>query len=140
MVRDKGAKKATGIMGDNQGNMEVGQYPVDEDNHGYGPDSGKTGPELTQGGNRAFEGRDTQPTSRSRGGAIYKPSKGAKFVGQSINAQGNELALRKTEPGRKWVKIEGADRPAGTSTARFGSGVRPLEPINAEDHLPTSNG
>lgn len=61
--------------------------------------------------------------SRCRGGAIYKPDKAAKYVGQSINAQGNERALRKTEPGRKWITIEGADRPAGTSTARFGSGI-----------------
>ena len=140
MARDKGFKKSVGDAADDQGNTEVSPFPPDEHQHGWAPDSGKTGPELTSGGNRAFEGRDTQPGSRSRGGAIYKPAKAAKYVGQSINAQGNERALRKTEPGRRWITIEGADRPAGSSTARFGTGVRPLEPINAEDHLPSTGG
>jgi hypothetical protein len=140
MARDKGFKKSVGDTGDNQGDLEVAPYPVDETAHGYAPDSGETGPELKSGGRLAFEAHDTQATSRSRGGAIYKPSRAAKYVGHSINAQGNERALRKTEPGREWIGLEGADRPAGTSSARFGSGVRPLEPITGEHDMPSSTG
>jgi hypothetical protein len=136
MARDKGFKKSMGDSDENQGDMEVSPFPPSEDQHGWAPDSGETGPELTQGGNRAFEGRDTQAASRSKGGAIYKPSKGAKYVGHSINAQGNKRALRLTEKGRIFQEEEGADRPVGTSTARFASGVNPLESITSEGHLP----
>lgn len=137
MARDKGVKKSMGDSDENQGDMEVSPFPPNEHQHGWAPDSGETGPELTQGGNRAFEGRGTQRTSRSEG-AIYKPSKAAKYVGQSINAQGNTRAFRVKEAGRIFKEEEGADRPVGTSTARFASGVRPLESITSdpEKHLP----
>jgi hypothetical protein len=140
MARDKGFKKSLGNMQDDQGDREVAPFGQDEHSHGWAPDSDKTGPELTKGGNRAFEGRETQAASRSRGGAIYKPSKAAKYVGQSINAQGNERALRKREPGRIFHEEEGAERPVGTSTARFSSGVRPLESITGEETPATSSG
>jgi len=133
MVRDKGAKKSFGNMQDNQGNMDVAPFGPSEDSHGWAPDSGKTGPELEKGGNRSFENRDTQAASRSKGGAIYAPSKAAKYVGQSINAQGNEMALNKREKGRIFQKRQGANRPVGVSTARFYSGVNPLESITGEN-------
>jgi len=142
MARDKGFKKSFGETGDNQGEMEVAPFGPSDDEHGWAPDSGKTGPELTSGGNRSFEGRDTQAGSRSQGGAIYKPSKAAKYVGQSINAQGNTRAFRLKEKGRIFKKEEGADRPVGTSTARFASGVRPLESVTGDPelHMPPSTG
>ncbi len=133
MVRDKGAKKSFGNQQDNQGNMDVAPFGPSEDSHGWAPDSGSTGPELEKGGNRSFEGRPTQAASRSKGGAIYAPSKAAKYVGQSINAQGNERALGKREKGRRFHEEEGAERPVGTSTARFFSGVNPLDSVTGED-------
>lgn len=140
MARDKGVKKSFGDSDENQGEMEISPFPPNDHQHGWAPDSGKTGPELTQGGNRAFDGRDTQRSSRSEGGAIYKPAKAAKLVGHSINAQGNTRALRTKEAGRIFKQEEGADRPVGTSTARFGSGVRPLESITSdpEKHMPVT--
>lgn len=129
--RDKGFRKSFGDTTDNQGDLEVSPFPPEEGGHGYAPDSGKTGPALSSGGNRAFEAHPTQASSRSEGGAIYKPAKGAKYVGQSVNAQGNERALRTQEPGRVFKQEEGADRPVGVSTARFSSGVRPLESITS---------
>ncbi len=140
MARDKGVKKSFGDSDENQGEMEVSPFPPSDRQHGWAPDSGETGPELTQGGNRSFEGRGTQRSSRSEGGAIYKPSKAAKHVGESINAQGNTRAFRAKEAGRVFKREEGADRPVGTSTARFASGVRPLESITSdpEQHLPAT--
>jgi hypothetical protein len=121
--------------------LVLSPFPPSDRDHGWAPDSGKTGSELESGGNRAFEGRGTQPGSRSQG-AIYKPSKAAKHVGQSLNAQGNTRALRMKEAGRVFKHREGADRPVGTSTARFASGVRPLESITGdpEQHMPPSTG
>lgn len=135
MAGDKGARKSMGNMQDDQGDREVAPFGEDEHSHGWAPDSGQTGPELTRSGNRSFENRATQAASRSKGGAIYKPSRGAKYVGQSINAQGNERALGKVEPGRVFQEEEGAERPVGVSTARFFSGVRPLESITSEHTL-----
>lgn len=87
-----------------------------------------------QGGDRAFEGQGTQ--GASRGHAIVKPDPATRFVGQSVNQQGNTLALRKREPGRIWRKLQGADRPAAFSSARFVTGVNPEEPINDSPYWP----
>jgi len=67
--------------------------------------------------------------SQQRGRPVYAPTKGAQLVGESINSQGNELALGKREPGRLFEGEKGADRPAGRSTARMSSGVNPLESV-----------
>jgi hypothetical protein len=67
--------------------------------------------------------------SQQRGRPVYAPTKGAQLVGESINAQGNEVALGKQEPGRQFEREQGADRPAGRSTARMSSGVNPLESV-----------
>jgi len=68
-------------------------------------------------------------TSQQRGRPVYAPTKGSQLVGESINAQGNEVALGKREPGRQFEQEQGADRPAGRSTARMSSGVNPLDSV-----------
>jgi hypothetical protein len=68
-------------------------------------------------------------TRQQRGRPIYAPAKGAEHVGESINARGNELALRKREAGRVFDGKQGPDRPAGRSTARFVTGVNPLDSV-----------
>jgi hypothetical protein len=67
--------------------------------------------------------------SQQRGRPVYAPTKGAQHVGESINAQGNELALTKREKGRLFDGEQGAGRPAGRSTARMSSGVNPLDSV-----------
>ncbi|MCU1457031.1 MAG: hypothetical protein JWL73_1123 [Actinomycetia bacterium] len=75
--------------------------------------------------------------SPSRGGKpIYAPTKGAFLVGKSINAQGNELAFERREPGRVFETVKGADRPAGRSTARWVSGVNELDSVTGDVYLP----
>jgi len=46
-----------------------------------------------------------------------------------VNAQGNEIALRKQEPGRVSEGERGKGRPQGRATARLATGVNPLESI-----------
>jgi hypothetical protein len=70
-----------------------------------------------------------QQKSQQRGRPIYAPTKGSQLVGESLNAQGNEYALRTREKGREFVAVDGADRPAGSSTARMASGVHPLDSV-----------
>ena len=73
--------------------------------------------------------------SGRRGRPVYAPTKGAALVGQSVNAQGNEVALVKREKGRRFVARTGADRPSGQSTARMSSGVNPLESVTGDSYL-----
>ena len=51
-----------------------------------------------------------QRRSQQRGRPVYAPTKGAGLVGESINAQGNEIALDKHEKGRLF---EGKLGPGG---------------------------
>ena len=71
----------------------------------------------------------TEWRSSRRGRPVYAPTKGAALVGDSVNAQGNEIALRKEEPGRIREGKGEAGRPRARATARFVSGVNPLESI-----------
>jgi hypothetical protein len=71
----------------------------------------------------------TPGKSAQRGRPVYAPTKGASLVGQSVNAQGNERALRRREPGRVFTEVRGSQRPAGRSCARFATGVNPLESV-----------
>jgi hypothetical protein len=67
--------------------------------------------------------------SAQRGRPVYAPTRGSQLVGESVNAQGNERALEHREQGRVFKARTGADRPAGTSTARMSTGVNPQESI-----------
>jgi hypothetical protein len=60
---------------------------------------------------------------------VFAPTKGTRFVGQSLSARGNERALGRQEKGRVFKGVKGAGRPSGESTARFVNGVNPLESI-----------
>jgi hypothetical protein len=81
-----------------------------------------------QAGDRAYEARKTQPGSRG-GRPVYAPTKGTRYVGISMTPQGNERALKRREAGRVFKGTKGADRPEGTSKARFVNGVNPQESI-----------
>jgi hypothetical protein len=74
-------------------------------------------------------------TSQRRGRPVYAPTKGAGLVGESINAQGNEIALEKREKGRLFEGKAGPGRPAGRSTARMSSGVNPLDSVTGDTYL-----
>ena len=65
-----------------------------------------------------------------------EPEPATKYVGESVNRQGNKQALRKTERGRRFKGHDENGRPAGYSTARFSSGVNPQESITGELYLP----
>src|SRR5262249_34298542 len=67
--------------------------------------------------------------SQQRGRPVFAPTKGAYLVGESVNTQGNEVALNKMEKGRVFVEEQGSDRPAGRASARMASGVNPLESV-----------
>lgn len=58
------------------------------------------------------------------GGPLYRPSKAAGYVGESINSQGNQLAFRSGKGG-----ILGAMRRRGQKGARRSTGINPLESI-----------
>jgi hypothetical protein len=98
------------------------------------------GSEAAEGGTKAFEGRDTQPESRSDGGAIYRENKDAEKVGESINSQGNRERGMHDEAGREADAAEEREqgRVSAPSTGRLSSGVTPSDPIDDESpHLPT---
>jgi hypothetical protein len=65
-----------------------------------------------------------------------EPEAGAKYVGESVNRQGNKQALRRTERGRQFAGHDKNGRPFGRSTARFASGVDPQESITGDLYLP----
>lgn len=104
------------------------------DGDGDEPIGAFSGAAAREAANRAFEGRSTQSSARGR--AIVKPDPATRFVGQSINQQGNTLAFRRREPGRIWRRLQGADRPAGLSNARYSTGVLPEDPINDAPYWP----
>jgi hypothetical protein len=65
-----------------------------------------------------------------------EPEAATKYVGESVNRQGNKLALRRTERGRRFAGRDEQGRPFGRSTARFSSGVDPQESITGDLYLP----
>ena len=65
-----------------------------------------------------------------------EPDAGAKYVGESVNRQGNQQALRRTERGRTFEGRDEQGRPVGRSTARFATGVNPQESITGDLYLP----
>ena len=65
-----------------------------------------------------------------------EPEPGAKYVGVSVNRQGNKQALRRQERGRRYEGEDENGRPWGRSTARFASGVNPQESITGDLYLP----
>jgi len=73
--------------------------------------------------------------SQQRGRPVYAPTKGSGLVGESINAQGNAIALDKREKGRTFDEESGAQRPSGRSTARMSSGVNPLDSVTGDTYL-----
>lgn len=69
---------------------------------------------------------------------IARPDKGAKYVGQSINAKGNERAFAHKEAGRVPEGRESAGRPVGSATARYATGIDPQESVTGSPYLPRS--
>lgn len=133
MARDQGDTGGTSFGGNGEAQEPIGAFGG-ESAHGTGPDVGRASPTARQAGDRAFEGRPTQSSSRGR--PVVKPDPATQFVGQSINQQGNMLAFKRKEPGRIWRRVQGADRPAGLSTARYSTGVLPEDPINDAPYWP----
>ena len=68
--------------------------------------------------------------------ARTEPDPAARYVGQSVNRQGNKQALRRRERGRQFAGKDDNGRPWGRSTARFASGVNPQESITGDLYLP----
>jgi hypothetical protein len=68
--------------------------------------------------------------------ARAEPEPAARYVGESVNRQGNKQALRRMERGRLFVGRDDTGRPRGRSTARFSSGVNPQESITGDLYLP----
>jgi hypothetical protein len=132
MANDRGSE-ASGAGGNGEAQGATVGF-LSPQGHGSAPDVGQAGAEARQGGDRAFEGRPTQPSSR--GDYVVKPDPATKWVGQSINQQGNTLALRKREPGRIWRRLRDSGRPIAYSSARFSTGVNPEDPINDTPYWP----
>ena len=65
-----------------------------------------------------------------------EPDPATKYVGVSVNRQGNKQALRKVERGRRFKGQDENGRPVGYSTARYASGVNPQESITGDLYLP----
>jgi hypothetical protein len=145
---DQGARKATGITDDDQGDTDVGRHEGEQ--HGYSPDVGQASEEVKQSGDRAFEGRDTQDASKSEGGPVYAPEKGAEHVGESVQKTGEEHGDDRKEAGRERVKEDtgdegdegGAARPRGKADPRMSTSVAPedAESITSEDQPPGDMG
>lgn len=134
---DKGFEQSTGKQSADRGEKETARFEG-EDQHGFSPDVGK-GKVAKEGGDKAFEANETQDASKSEGGAIYAPEKGAEHVGESISSRGEEQGLKKDEPGL--VEEDEVDqetgRPRAKTTPRFSTGVNPVDTLDeGEEHLP----
>jgi len=138
--KDKGFEQSIGKQSADRGEKETARFEG-EDQHGFSPDVGK-GKVAKEGGDKAFEANETQDASKSEGGAIYAPEKGAEHVGESISSRGEEQGLKKDEPGL--VEDEGEDgagRPRAKTTPRFSTGVNPVDTVDeGEEHLPPGGG
>lgn len=101
---------------------------VDEKSHGWAPDAPGTGDardRAVEANRKAFEGRETQESSR--GAAREDPDFAPEGVGESISRRGEDVVDDEgLEPGRRAGGTQGrTDRPVGTSTARDQSSVDP---------------
>ncbi len=109
-------------------------FGVDEDNHGWAPDSGGASESVRQGHQKAWEANDTQPEARGDGDASPDPDDPrlpSENVGQSINRRGEDVAGQDgKEAGRQDTGPAGASqRPTGTSTVHDQTSVDPQDPI-----------
>jgi hypothetical protein len=123
------------------GKQEDATHHPGDDEHGWAPDekgSGATGSEsmAEQAGNRAFEARDTQDSSRGTGpnpGQSGGPGQAPEGVGESISRRGEDVGDHEDEGGREAEGGKGPTRrPVGTSNAGDSTGVDPQEPIHEE--------
>ncbi|HEU4488256.1 MAG TPA: hypothetical protein VFS38_03090 [Actinomycetota bacterium] len=97
--------------------------------------------QARESGDKAFEANETQDASKSEGGAIYAPEKGAEHVGESITPRAEEQALKRNEPGLEETDEEDeAGRPRAKTTPRFSTGVNPVDTVDeGEAHLPSGD-
>lgn len=122
-----------------------------DDEHGWAPDekgTGATGSDemAQQAGDRAFDGIDTQQSSKSTNPNAGEPGTAAEGqapegVGESISRRGEDVSKQQGEE-REPDGGEGAEgtggvakRPVGTSDADESTGLDPQEPI--DDESPT---
>jgi hypothetical protein len=128
--RDKGSAKGPNQV-DTDGEHGFG---VDEDNHGWAPDSGPTSEPVREADRKAWEAHDTQDASRGHRDPTPDPDDPrlpSEHAGQSTTTGGEEISRRDgKEAGRQDTGTQGeSQRPTGTSTARDMTGVNPQEPI-----------
>jgi hypothetical protein len=133
MAAERGSDRSFGVGGNGDAQGAAGGF-LSSGEHGTAPDVGRASPTAQQAGERASEGRPPPPSRR--GTFVVKPDRATRWVGQSINQQGNMLALKKNEPGRIWRRTRDSGRPVGYSSARFSTGVNPEDPINDSPYWP----
>ncbi len=126
-----------------------------DDEHGWAPDekgTGATGSDqmAQQAGDRAFDGIDTQQSSKSTNPNAGEPGTAAEGqapegVGESISRRGEDVSKQqgeerepegtKTPEGDSGAAHGAAKRPVGSSDADESTGMDPQEPI--DDESPT---
>ena len=109
-------------------------FGVDEDNHGWAPDSGPASEPVREANRKAWEAHDTQAAARGEGDPTPDPGDPrvpSAEAGQSTSRRGEDVTgADGKEAGRQDTAPRGASqRPAGTSTARDTTGVDPQDPI-----------
>ena len=109
-------------------------FGVDEDNHGWAPDSGGSSEPVTEANRKAWEANDTQGASRGDGDPTPDPDDPrlpSEQAGQSTSRRGETMTETEgKEAGRQDTGTKGeSQRPTGTSTARDTTGINPQEPI-----------
>jgi hypothetical protein len=109
-------------------------FGVDEDNHGWAPDSGPASEAVREGNRKAWEANDTQAASRGEGDPMPEPDDPRlppDHAGQSTGRRGEDIAEQDgKEAGRQDTGPKGeSQRPTGTSSARDVTGVDPQDPI-----------
>lgn len=112
-------------------------FGVDEENHGWAPDHGPSGPEDKEAGRKAWEAHTTQDAAHGDGDASPDPDDPRLppvNAGQSTTARAEDIAERDgKEAGRQDTGTQGvSERPTGTSTARDVTSVNPQDPIDPE--------
>jgi hypothetical protein len=109
-------------------------FGVDEENHGWAPDSGPASEAVREGNRKAWEANETQAASRGDGDPSPDPDDSrlpSDSVGESTSRRGEDISEQDgKEAGRQDGNPMGASqRPTGTSTARDQTGVDPQDPI-----------
>jgi hypothetical protein len=132
-------QKVPDQSGSEQGSSPVaddGQhgFGVDEDNHGWAPDSGPASEAVREGNRKAWEANDTQEASRGHGDHTPDPDDPrlpSEHAGQSTGRRGEDMIERDgKDAGRQDTGPKGkSQRPTGTSTARDVTGVNPQDAI-----------